>query len=78
MADARDAVDARDLERLLARERRQERGEAPREHRLAAARRPLQQQVVPTRGRDLQCAQRQLVSAHVGQVRRVGWRRRDA
>ena len=52
VAQARDAVDARDLERLLARQRRQDRRQAPGEHRLARARRPAEQQVVAAGGRD--------------------------
>src|SRR5205823_12055327 len=42
---ARNGVDARDLERLLAGERRQDPRKTAREHRLAGARRPTEQEV---------------------------------
>ena len=49
-------------------ERRQDAGQAAREHRLAGARRPAEQQVVAAGGGDLERAPRTLLSAHVGEV----------
>ena len=49
--------------------RRQQSGQASGQHRLAGARRTDQQQVVLSRGRNLQGAFRDFLSAHVGQVR---------
>ena len=49
----RDAVDARHLQRLLSGQRRQDARQAPRQHRLADARRALEEQVVTARRRDL-------------------------
>ena len=69
---AGDRVDARDLERLGARQRRQDRRQAPRQHRLARARRALEQQVVAAGGGDLERAQRPGVAAYVGEVGRRG------
>ena len=65
-----DRVDARDLERALGVERRQDAREPPREHRLPRSRRPAEQQVVRARGSDLECTARALVPAHVGEVGR--------
>ena len=53
-AQAGDGLDPRDLDRLLGRERRQDRRQPPRDHRLAGARRALEEQVVPARGGDLE------------------------
>ena len=64
-----DGVDPRDLERRVGAERRQDPGQPPREHRLARARRPGEQQVVPAGGGDLERAPRPLLAAHVGEVR---------
>ena len=47
VVQARDAVDPRDLERLGARERRQDRRQPPREHRLADAGRPSSSRLWP-------------------------------
>src|SRR5690349_22679741 len=66
--EPRDRVDARDLERLLAGERRQDPGQAAREHRLAGARRPTEQQVVPTRRGQLQRPPRPFLAMDVGKV----------
>jgi hypothetical protein len=51
---AGDAVDPGHLDRLGARHRRQDRGHPAREHRLAGAGRPLEQEVVPAGGGDLE------------------------
>ena len=65
---ARDRVDPRDLERLLPGERRQDRRQSSREHRLPGARRPLEQEVVgPGRG-DLERAPAALLPADVGEI----------
>ena len=56
------------VEGLVARHRRQNRGDALREHRLPAARRPDEQDVVSARGRDLERALREQLSAHIGKV----------
>ena len=71
--EPRDRVDARHLERRRGLERRQQARQAPREHRLARAGRPGEQQVVPARGGDLERAPRALLSSD---VREVGQRRR--
>ena len=55
-------VDARDLERLVGVERRQDRRQPAGEHRLAGARRPDEQQVVPAGGGDLERAARATAS----------------
>ena len=65
---ARDAPDAGHLEALFARERRQEAGQSPREHRLAGARRARHQEVVAARGGDLEGAPRDGLAPHVGEV----------
>jgi hypothetical protein len=49
-----DAVNLGHHQRLFEVERRQERGEAPSQHRLAPARRADQEQIVSTRGGDLE------------------------
>ena len=43
-------------------------GQPPREHRLARARRPAEQQVVAAGGGDLERAPRALLAADVGEV----------
>ena len=50
-------------------QKRKQRGQPAREHRLPGAGRALHEQVVRTGGRDLQCAARARVPAHVAQVR---------
>ena len=50
---AGDRVDRGDLERLLQRQRRQDARQPLRQHRLPGARRPEQEQMVPTGGGDL-------------------------
>ena len=59
-------------------ERRQDPRQAPREHRLAGARRAGEQQVVPAGGGELERAPRPLLAAYVGEVRarRASGRRR--
>ena len=49
-------------------EQRQDPRQPAREHRLARAGRPGEQQVVPARGGDLERAARALLAAHVGEV----------
>ena len=66
-------VDPRHLECRRRLERRQQPGQAAREHRLPRSRRPGEQQVVPARGGDLERAPRALLSSD---VREVGQRRR--
>ena len=75
-AEPRRAVDLRDLERLLERERRQDRRQATGQHRLAGAGRADHQQVVAARRGDLQRALRVGVPAHVAELE-VGWRRAE-
>ena len=70
------AVDARDLDRLRARQRGQDRGQAPREHRLADAGRPGEQQVVGPRRSDGQRLDDVRVSAHVREIE-VALRKRE-
>ena len=65
-----DRMDARHLERRLRVERREDAGQPPREHRLARARRPAEQQVVPAGCGDLERAPRALVPSHVREVGR--------
>ena len=76
-ADSRDALDARDLERLGPAQRRQDRREAAGQHRLAHPGRPGEQEVVTARGGDRQRAQNAGMSAHVGEVDVTGLGRRD-
>jgi hypothetical protein len=64
----RHRMQLRGLERLVVREARQDRGQAPREHRLAGPRRPDQQEVVTPRRGDLERATRLLLSTHLGEV----------
>jgi hypothetical protein len=74
---ARDRLDHRDLEQLARRERRQDRGQPLRQHRLAGARRAAHQQVVaPGRG-DLQGALRALLALDVLQIRQAVVEGRD-
>ncbi len=64
-----DRVDARHLQRLGRLERRQDRRQAPRQHRLARSRRPGQKEVVASGRCDLERAPRAVVAAHLGEVR---------
>jgi hypothetical protein len=66
---ASDAVHAGDLDRLRPAHRRQDRGQPPREHRLAGSRRPGEQQVVATGGGDRHRLQWDPMAAHIAQVR---------
>ena len=66
--EARDRVDARDLERLGARERRKDAGKPSREHRLPGARGPHEQEVVRPGRRDLERPPGALLAAHVSEV----------
>ena len=67
---ARDRGDHRHFEQLGGRERRQDRGQARREHRLAGAGRADHQQIVPARRRDLERALGALLALDVVQVER--------
>src|SRR3989442_14747804 len=69
-------VDPSHLERLFLVERRQDAREAARQHRLAGARRPAEQQVVPTGGGELERAARAVLSADVREVESVAQARR--
>ncbi len=69
--EAADGMDARDLERLSPRERREDAREPTREHRLPRARRAGQQHVVRTGRRDLESPARSLLAAYVREVRRL-------
>jgi hypothetical protein len=60
--------DPEDLERLLVAERRQQRRQALREHRLAGAGRAAEQEVVGTGGCDLQRPDGVVLAAHLSQV----------
>ena len=62
-------VDARDLERLVRRERRQDAGQPAREHRLARSRRAREQEVVTSSGGDLERTPPSLLPADVGEIR---------
>ena len=63
-----DRVDRRRLERLLERQRRQDRRDSPRHHRLARAGRADHQHVVAARGGDLERAARQRLAVDVREV----------
>ena len=65
---AGDRVDHADLERLGRRERRQQAGQALRQHRLAGAGRADHQQIVAAGGRDLERALGRLLALDVAQV----------
>ena len=77
--DARHRLQPRDLERLVLDQRRQDAGQAPRQHRLAHPRRADHQQVVRTGGRDLERAPGERLAAHVVEVGNrhlvAAWRR---
>ncbi len=66
--DAGDAVNSRDLDRLRAGHRREDRRQATGEHRLACPGRALEQQVVAPGGGDLERKQRGCLSADIRQV----------
>ena len=65
-AGRRDRVDARHLERRVVVQRRQDPRQTPREHRLARAGRPGEEQVVPSGGSDLERPARPLLAANLG------------
>ena len=68
LLDARDGVDARDLQSLGDREGRQDGRDAPGEHRLAGARRADHQEVVAARDRHLDCALGERLPLHVREI----------
>ena len=68
IGEAEGRVHLRGLERLGARERRQDRGDPPREHGLAGAGWPSEHQVVPARDRDLDRAAREVLPAYLDHV----------
>ena len=63
--EAGHALDRACLDGLIGIERRKDRGEGPREERLAGARRPDQEEVVPARGGDLEGALGRLLADDV-------------
>jgi hypothetical protein len=65
-------VDAHDLERFARLERRQDRRQAPAEHRLAGSRWTGEKQVVAARGRELERPPCALLAAHVGEIGLIG------
>ncbi len=65
---AGDGVDARHLERFLARQRRQQRGQPSGEHRLAGSRRSREKDVVLAGGGDLERPPAALLPADVCQI----------
>ena len=66
---AGDRVQPGHLDRLVTRERRQQAGQPARQHRLARARRAVEEEVVPAGGRHLQRGDEAVVAAHVREVR---------
>ena len=68
----RHRMDHRGLEQLGGRQRRQDAGQALRQHRLAGPGRTTEQQVVSARGGDLERPLRLVLPAHVPQVRNLG------
>jgi hypothetical protein len=68
---AGNGVDGRDLERLVEAERRQDAGQAPRQHGLAGARRADEQQVMAAGRGDLERAPGRGLAADVGEVEPV-------
>ncbi len=67
-------MDLRKVDRFGHRERGKDPGKSPGKHRLAGPRWSDQQEVMaPGRG-DLECALRELLATHVGQIRLPGWR----
>jgi hypothetical protein len=69
------AVDPRHLDRLVPRERRQEPGQPPREHRLAGSGRADEQRAMSARGGDLEPALGELLAAHLREVGQRGLER---
>ena len=65
---AEQAADLRHLERLVQLERRQDAGQAAREHRLAGARRAAQEEVMAAGRGDLEGAPRLLLAVDLGEV----------
>ena len=65
---AGDRMDRRALQRFVERQRRQDRSQPPRQHRLAGAGRARQQQVVAAGRRDFERAAREQLPAHVGKI----------
>ena len=63
-----DALDRGHLDRFVEVERREDRGEAAREHRLAGSRRTDEENVVTARGGDLEGPLRRLLPTNVGEV----------
>ena len=63
-----DGMDPRHLERLVAREWRQDPRQAPAEHRLAGSRRPRQQHVVLAGGRELERPPSALLAPHLREI----------
>ncbi len=76
-AHARRRVHDRDVERLRRAQRRQQSREARGEHRLARTRWPHHQQVMATRGRDLDGEPAELVPTDVREIRARARRARD-
>ena len=68
---ARHGVDHRDLEQLARAERRQDRGQARREHGLAGAGRAVHQQIMAPGGGDLERALGALLALHVAEIREI-------
>lgn len=69
-----DAVDFGDFERLIVAHRRKDRGQTPRQHRLAATGRPDQQQIVAAGRRDFERTFGLPLSAHVRKIAvRIGF-----
>src|SRR5665213_1363497 len=62
------AVNAHHFDRLRALERRQDRGKAPREHRLAGTGRPAENAVVGSGSCDKECADSLVLAANITQI----------
>ncbi len=75
--EPRDGVDLRRLDHLLAAHIRQDGGETSRHHRLAGARRPDAEDIVPARGGHLEGALDALLPLDVGVIRQRELRRAD-
>ena len=71
-------VDGRAVERLVEGERRQDRRQPARQHRLARARRPAHQQVVPPGRGDFERPTGRELAVHVGEIGLVARQRRAA
>src|SRR5262245_22883329 len=65
----RNRVDRADLDRFLRGERRQNPGEALREHGLPRSRRPHEEEIVPAGRRDLERAPRDELTADIAEIR---------